>query len=178
MPQAHQKNDPMILPPSSNQDQDNSPAPPQILPQTRPWAVTASALLLLLQAVSFFVFGLFHFRELNLDWGQPVEDLIFQLLHNLLPGAIFAPLALLALWASIGLMRLWRRAWLVAMLVQGLSLLLALIIYFNQEQAFVYVIMIYGIFMVVYLHTPDIELAFRARSTLDNQRVTHEQPNK
>jgi lysylphosphatidylglycerol synthetase-like protein (DUF2156 family) len=170
VPQPHQKNDPMSLHPPSNRDQDKPHTSLQTPPRTRPWAVTASALLLLLQGVSFFVFGLFHFRELNLDWGQPVGVLIFQLLHNLFPGAVFAPLALLALWASIGLMRLWRRAWLDAMLVQGLSLLLALIIYFNQEQAFDYVIMIYGIFMVVYLHTPDIELTFRVRSTLDNPR--------
>ena len=170
MPQSRQKNVPMSLQSSSSRDQDNPHPPLQSPSRTRPWAVTASALLLLLQGVSFFVFGLFHFTALNLDRAQPVEVLIFQLLDNLLPGSVFAPLALLALWASIGFIRLWRRAWLDAMLVQGLSLLLALIIYFNQEQVFVYVIMIYGIFMVIYLHTPDIELAFRVGPTLDNQK--------
>jgi hypothetical protein len=47
---------------------------------------------------------------------------------------------------------MWRIAWLMAMLVQGLSLLTALVLYFNQKPGYVYVIMLYSIFMVIYLN--------------------------
>jgi hypothetical protein len=78
-------------------------------------------------------------------------------------GIIFLPLALLSLFATIGFFRVWRVAWVTAMSVQGLSLLMTLILYFDERPKYIYVIMIYCIFLVAYLHHSDVKKRFRPR---------------
>jgi len=46
-------------------------------------------------------------------------------------------------------------------LAQGLNLALALLLYFGGRPAFVYPMMLYGVFMVLYLHQADVQAAFR-----------------
>lgn len=141
------------------QAEDSMPKDP-----SRPWPVTALALLLLLQSLAYFGFGLWRISELNLNWGLSAELLIFGLLANLFTSTIFVPLSLLGLWAAVGFLRVWSSAWLNAMLLQGLSLLTALIVYFNQEPGFVFIIMGYSIVMVIYLLAPDVQNTFRVES--------------
>jgi hypothetical protein len=53
-------------------------------------------------------------------------------------------------------------AWTMGMMAQGLMLLTALIIYFEKgADIYAYVMMAYGIFMVIYLHLPDVVGTFR-----------------
>ncbi|MBI1882183.1 MAG: hypothetical protein HYR94_28755 [Chloroflexi bacterium] len=133
--------------------QSAQPTPAAREIQIRPWPVSVLGLLLLLQAVGLFDLGLFFFTGgLGLERSLIVERLIAEPVNALAMGVVFIPLSLLALLAAIGFFWVWRMAWLMAMLLQGLSLLTALVLYFNQKPGYVYVIMLYSIFMVVYLN--------------------------
>lgn len=143
------------------------PAPNDSTAKPRSGPVTVLGLLLLLQAVGLFDLGLFFFtRGLGLRRSLIVEMLITEPINALAMGIIFIPLALLALLAALGFFRLWRAAWIMAMLTQGLSLLTALLLYFNQRPGYVYVIMLYSIFLVIYLHTAEVSTAFEPAATL------------
>lgn len=143
------------------------PAPNDSTVKTRSGPVTVLGLLLLLQAVGLFDLGLFFFtRGLGLRRSLIVEMLITEPINALAMGIIFIPLALLALLAALGFFRLWRTAWMMAMLTQGLSLLTALLLYFNQRPGYVYVIMLYSIFLVIYLHTAEVSTTFEPAATL------------
>jgi hypothetical protein len=110
-------------------------------------------LLLLLQAVGLFDLGLYFFSGgLGLERSLIVERFVAEPVNALAMGVVFMPLSLLALLSGISFLGMWRIAWLMAMLVQGLSLLTALVLYFNQKPGYVYVIMLYSIFMVIYLN--------------------------
>lgn len=143
------------------------PAPNAPAVKTRSGPVMVLGLLLLLQAVGLFDLGLFFFtRGLGLRRSLIVEMLITEPINALAMGIIFIPLALLALLAALGFFRLWRAAWMMAMLTQGLSLLTALLLYFNQRPGYVYVIMLYSIFLVIYLHTAEVSTTFEPAATL------------
>lgn len=121
--------------------------------KTRPGLVSILGLLLLLQAAGLFDLGLFFFtRGLGLKRSLIVEAFITAPINSLAMSVVFIPLSLLAFLAAIGFFRLWRAAWLMAMLLQGLSLLAALFLYFNQRPGYVYIIMLYSILMVLYLN--------------------------
>ncbi|MBU0490799.1 MAG: hypothetical protein KKA73_21370 [Chloroflexi bacterium] len=138
----------------------------------RPWAVTAVGLLLLLQAAGLAALGIIHFvlvyfAELPapvVEWSAPL--LLSVTTSRIYMSIISIQLAMLAIMAAIGFWRLWRNAWLTAMLLQGLCLLLALILYFHSRPALVYVMMFYGILMVLYLNTQDVRATFQSRSTV------------
>jgi hypothetical protein len=121
--------------------------------QTPSWPVSVLGLLLLLQAVGLFDLGLYFFSGgLGLERSLIVERFVAEPVNALAMGVVFMPLSLLALLSGISFLGMWRIAWLMAMLVQGLSLLTALVLYFNQKPGYVYVIMLYSIFMVIYLN--------------------------
>jgi hypothetical protein len=129
---------------------------------TRPWPVTILGLLLLLQAGGLLVVGLYtlilpaHLIETMV--AQPAE----------LAGLVFIFLAPLALWASLGFLRRWRNAWLNAMLLQGLCLMMALAIYFGHgKPGYAYVVMGYCVFMVIYLNHYEVQEVFRTRPALE-----------
>ncbi|MCK6624239.1 MAG: hypothetical protein L6R45_03565 [Anaerolineae bacterium] len=153
-------------------NQAETPSLAQLAPnapavKTRSGPVMVLGLLLLLQAVGLFDLGLFFFtRGLGLRRSLIVEMLITEPINALAMGIIFIPLALLALLAALGFFRLWRAAWIMAMLTQGLSLLTALLLYFNQRPSYVYVIMLYSIFLVIYLHTAEVSTTFEPAATL------------
>jgi hypothetical protein len=75
----------------------------------------------------------------------------------------FGLLAVLALSAAVGFLRLVPAAWVSAVTVQGANLLLALLLYFGGRPSYVYGMMLVGIFMVIYLHQADVQAAFRRR---------------
>jgi hypothetical protein len=131
----------------------------------RPWAVKALTILLFIQAAGMLAASVYNFLTLDLDTaGLPVSwlALITSLLAN---SMIFAALALLALLASLAFFGLWRSGWLVAMLAQGLTLAVALILYFRGHYGYVYLVMLYAIFMVLYLHHPDVVATFHVAPT-------------
>ena len=130
----------------------------------RPRPVTVLGLLLLLQAVGLFGLGVFYFVRLYWQHALTRAVLLAELFDQLLISLAFLPLALLALLAAIGFLRLWRNAWRNAMLLQGLSLWVALVLYFSRKPGYVYMVMLYGIFMVIYLNYADVYATFQTRS--------------
>jgi hypothetical protein len=76
-------------------------------------------------------------------------------------GLIFVTLSVAAILAGFGLLRLRRSAWISAMLAQGLSLLIALILYFTSKPLYVYAMMLCGILVVLYLNYYDVRVAFQ-----------------
>lgn len=129
-------------------------------PPRRPWAVTAIGWLLVLEAAGWLAIAALYVGP----WVSrlpfmPAEWLEQRLVRT--TGLIFCLLAVLALTSALGFFRLTRTAWLSAVLAQGLNLLLALLLYFGGRPAFVYPQMLYGIFMVLYLHQADVQAAFR-----------------
>lgn len=126
----------------------------------RPWAVTANALLLLLGAGAAAYMAAYLLGALGAQWPLTAEVWHAQR-GQVIVGFIFGLLAALALAAALGFMRLARGAWLLAVLVQGIALGLALVVYFASRPAYVYGLMVYGIVMVLYLHQADVQAAFR-----------------
>lgn len=144
-------------------------------PRKRPWPVTAVGLLLLLQAVVLFGIGAFYFAAVYLlDLWAPlsalsIEELFLGVLDKTLMSTIFIPLSLLAVLAAISFLRLQRNAWTNAMLLQGLTLLIALLLYFSGKPWYVYILMLYSIFMVLYLNYHDVQMTFRSKPLVENQ---------
>ncbi len=79
------------------------------------------------------------------------------------PSAVFLILGLIALLDSLEFMRMKPRAWATALLVQGISLFISLIYYFNGKPGYIYGLMAFCIFMVLYLHHYDIQVHFQMR---------------
>lgn len=122
----------------------------------RPWPVKALTWLLALETVAL---GALAFIYL-----QGSESIIEKLAERPFFAA-FVPLSLLALLATLGFLRLRPGAWVIAMLVQGLMLLAALLSYFgsNHREPVVFATMFYGVVMVVYLNYADVPLVFRVQ---------------
>jgi hypothetical protein len=126
----------------------------------RPWPVTANALLLLAEAGGFALMGALHLLPLGVLW--PLSEALWNTQRAaVVTGFVFALLAVLALAAAIGFGRVAPGAWLLAVLVQGLNLALALVLYFKGRPDYVYLMMLIGVLMVLYLHQSDVQAAFR-----------------
>ena len=88
---------------------------------------------------------------------------------------VFSILSVLAVLAAIGFFFLLHTGWLSGMLTQGLSLLVALIIYtLGGELLSAQLTMLYSIFMVLYLNSFNIRGAFR--TGLDHPDAPEENP--
>jgi hypothetical protein len=118
----------------------------------------------MLEFAGFVGLAALYLGPLGLQWplSQPV---LSAERSATLTGLLFGVLALLAVAGAIGFIRLRRGGWVSAVFVQGASLLMALVLYFRGRPDFVppyaYVMMVYGIFMVLYLHQADVQAAFR-----------------
>lgn len=131
----------------------------------RPWPVTANALLLLLGSLGFVFMAALLFGPLGVRW--PLTPELWQARRDeVVLGSVFALLAALALAAALGFLRMARGAWLLGVLVQGINLALALVLYFGERPAYVYIMMIYSVVMVLYLHQVDVQAAFRPDDSL------------
>jgi hypothetical protein len=130
----------------------------------RPWPVTVLGLLLLLQALGLLTIGFYMLALLSdLVQTRPVQPAT-------IPALVFTFLAPLALWASVGFLRRWRSAWLNAMLLQGLCLMIALAVYFSENKpAYGYVVMAYSVYMVIYLNHYQVQEAFRTKPALEEE---------
>jgi hypothetical protein len=124
---------------------------------SRPWPVTLLGLLLLAQAIGLLLLGAFKVivpDDSNGGLFIDPADLI---------GVVFVLLACLALFTAFGFWRRWRNAWLNAMLLQGLCLMIALALYFRDRPPYVYGLMFYCVTMVLYLNHYEVQEAFRAK---------------
>ncbi len=122
----------------------------------RPWPVKALTWLLALESVLLGLTGFFH-----LQGSESVLDLLLE--HPFF--AAFIPLGLLALIATLGFLQLRPGAWVIAMLVQGLTLLTALVAYFGagSRSPVLYIMMFCAVIMVLYLNYAEVPLVFRVQ---------------
>ena len=83
-------------------------------------------------------------------------------------GGVFLPFAILLLMSMAGFIRLRRAAWLLAMVCQCGILLSCLLIYFDSDlrlsqSNLLYLLMLLGILLVLYLNSSDVRVAFDTR---------------
>lgn len=144
---------------------------------TRSWPVRANGLLLLLQAA--VLGGVVFYSVYRVDWQRAQQQLetgatLSQGLTEAVEQAVLIVLilglpAVLALLAAFGLLFMFRLGWLLAMLVQSLTLLACLLLYsewediLHREPLFIYPVMLYCIVMVLYLNSSAVRAAFHVR---------------
>ncbi len=130
--------------------------------RVRPWPVTALGTILLSQAILFSAIGAARFGVPGFVW---LDSLVGR--PNLLAGIGLTLLAPAALVAAIGFFRLWRFSWTIGMGIQGLSLLVAIALYFysNVNLAYVYAGMAYHILTVLYLNSRAVQEVFQVRDS-------------
>lgn len=114
-----------------------------------PWPVNAAGRLLGLQGLGFLLLAVLTAPE------PPIPAHRFDELWQ--PG-VFVLLAISAVTAGLGILRLRPLAWDIAMLLQGAALLLTLTLYIGERPVFVYFIMVYCIIMVLNLNQPELRL--------------------
>ena len=168
-----------------------------------PGMVRICGWLLTLESIMFFLLGVYHyqlnngptlFSRLFARWirgDTPFSydeiyrfsvDLInsaasAQLLTALIESAVLFVLTILALWAAIGFFRRWIIAWPVGLLVQAGSLLTALVLYFVNRPSHIVIMMVTGIFMVLYLNYADVHSFFNVTRSRRKPTVTEELPD-
>jgi hypothetical protein len=138
------------------------------LAKERRWPIRALGLLLLAQAAGLFALGTIYLFRLAPPSELTRETLLSNLPTSLMSGA-FNLMGLLGLITSLSFLRLERFAWLYAMVIQGLSLLMALTLYLRGKPFYIYLIMLYGIFMVIYLNYPEVQSAFKPKPPITNR---------
>jgi hypothetical protein len=124
--------------------------------------VTILGLLLLGQAAGLLLIAVYHLVGPHVTWDVLVEAAAARDQASVI-GLVLVCLASLAGMTAIGFWRMWRQAWLQAMLLQALCLALALILYYWQKPGFVYLLMAFSIFMVLYLNYYEVRAAFGER---------------
>ena len=132
----------------------------------RPRTVTLLGFFLTLQGLGLICLAGVHLYKTEIisafSWHEIVKNI-----PVILKSTGFFALGFLGLLASIGFFRLWKYAWLSAMLLQGLCMILALDLYFTEKPFYVYILMIYCIVMVIYLNYSEIILAFRTKYPME-----------
>ena len=144
---------------------------------TRSWPIRANGLLLVLQAAGLG--GLGAYNVYRIDWQEVQQQIEFEAtlspeLTEAAEQAIVVALilglpAILAVLAALGFFLLFRVGWLLAMIVQALTLLACLLLYgqwegvLYREPSFIYPVMLYCIVMTLYLNSSDVRAAFHVK---------------
>jgi hypothetical protein len=128
--------------------------------RVRPWPVTTLGLFLLLQTAGLLALAAFELLAQEILSGDLTANL------SSLLGVLYLLLAVLAFISALGFFRLWLNSWLTAMLLQGLCLIIALILYFQGRPDYTFGLMAYAVFMVVYLNHYEVRDAFHAHKLL------------
>jgi hypothetical protein len=143
----------------------------------RSWPVRANGLLLVLQAVGLAGIGVYDVYQVN--WQEVQQQIEFEATLSLelteaaeqaiVVALILGLPAILAVLAALGFFLLFRVGWLLAMIVQALTLLACLLLYgeweavLYREPVFIYPVMLYCIMMTLYLNSSDVRAAFHVR---------------
>jgi hypothetical protein len=150
------------------------------------WPVRANGLLLVLQAAGLGSIG--AYEVYRVDWQQVEADLsllpetldlpetVEGAEHAVVTVLVFAPPMVLALLAALGFLFMLRAGWLLAMIVQGLSLLACLLLYSAWTPIFIYPVMLYCIVMALYLNSSDVRAAFHVEQRTRLPQVTTREP--
>jgi hypothetical protein len=134
-------------------------------------------LLLIIQAIALAGIGAYGIYKV--DWQeiqQQIEaeatlppELAEAAEQAILVTLILALPAILAILAALGFFLLFRVGWLLAMIVQALTLLACLLLYgeweavLYQEPVFIYPVMLFCILMTLYLNSSDVRAAFQVK---------------
>ena len=134
--------------------------------RSRPWAVYAVGLLLLLQAAGYV--ALSFYLLLPFDWRataeHPVDIMSPQQIDALCVSIILIPAAILAVLSAIGFLFAFRAGWKLAVTMQGATLLGCLMLYFDTRPQAIFPVMLYCIVMAFLLNSFDVRIAFYART--------------
>ncbi len=155
----------------------------------RPRLVSIMGWLLLLQSLVLCGFGIYHFIILqfgpvmlgkwwagDLYQGNRLLSLWYLLsdlsrlaiqdreLNILIESLLLLLFALIALFASVGFFSQRNWAWLLAMFLQGATLVLAIVLFFIKQPAHTYILMGYCSFMVIFLQNADVYKSFQKKS--------------
>lgn len=134
---------------------------------SRPWPVKAITVLLFSQAVGLLLIG-----GLKTEWAAWQTAGWWGIVMRTPFFVTFPVLGVVALVAAVGFLFLRPGAWVMAMLAQGLCLLIALIFYFvrGTENAYLFLLMLTCIVMVIYLNYAEVPAVFRAQpGTVDGE---------
>jgi len=128
--------------------------------RSRPRTVLALGLFLLLQAIAYVT--LCAYLRLPSDWRGTAEYLVDRMPPQQIDAMsiILIPAAILAVLSAIGFLLLLPAGWLLAMAMQGATLLGCLLLYFDTRPQAIFPVMLYCIVMAFYLNSADVRIAF------------------
>ena len=136
----------------------------------RSGAINVTTWLLFGQALALLMMGILNLLNLGVGTTLTLEEALGVLIQELTGSIIFIALACIGFVATFNFWRMDQIAWTMGMLTQGLLLLAALIIYFQEgANPYAYIMMAYGIMMVIDLHLPDVIGAFTQTSNEEDQ---------
>lgn len=134
----------------------------------RPWSVRLLTLLLLVQAAGFTLATWQRAGGFALD--ALTWTLVWTAVTNILSSSLaYIVLGTVALLTALLFWLLWRQAWALAILLQGLTLLVVLVEYGRDPTLATYPLMAFAVFMVIYLHNPDVRTTFAPPSLPDEE---------
>lgn len=126
----------------------------------RPWPVRMVTILLFIEGFIFLGAALYILNDIDFTKYTTIQAYWMQSFPQ---EIVFMLLALLAFWAGISFVALWRSSWAIAMLAQGITLAVAIAFYMNGFRLFIYVMIIVANSLVIYLHNPDIQTVFKMK---------------
>jgi hypothetical protein len=129
------------------------------------WSIAFTGRLLGLQSLGFIVLAFST---------APTPPIPSHELGELWLPALYLLLAFLSAAAALGLLRLRPLAWDVAMLLEGAALLEALALYLGERPFYVYLLMLYGIIVVINLNHPELRRSFPTE-IIEAQTETHKE---
>ncbi|MBL8058915.1 MAG: hypothetical protein JNK29_19575 [Anaerolineales bacterium] len=124
-------------------------------PPARAWPLTAGAFLLAAQGAALAATGvtLLQYAAPAPAWDDRAPPALV--------GGLCLALSAVAVLNALRFLRRAPAAWLTALLLQGLSLSLALLLYWRGQRSFSYPMMVVGICLVLYLNRGDVAALFR-----------------
>ncbi len=148
----------MIYDEESDYDLDPKTAVPQN--GKRPWPLRMVTILLFIEGIVFLGTALYILNDIDFTQYTTIQAYWMQSFPQ---EIVFILLAILAFWAGIAFVTLWRYGWAVAILAQGITLAVAIAFYLNGFRLFVYVMIVFANFLVIYLYNPDIQTVFNMK---------------
>lgn len=127
-----------------------------------PRIVQLPSMLLFIQAVLLIYLGGLNFSWMSATAGASPSLYSINLTFGLRSVAFWG-LALVGLLTSIGFLQVKPLAWVSAVVLEGLCLLLMLNLYFQSKPAYAYPGLLYSLIMVFYLHYSAIREVFQRK---------------
>jgi lysylphosphatidylglycerol synthetase-like protein (DUF2156 family) len=136
----------------------------KIRPISRPRSLNIAALLQALQGMAMLAGGVSYLVITHGGWQARLPGyrfLPFALIDRLSSAPVALGVGVLLLLSALALWRLSSLAWTLAIALQGINLLLALVDYLRHQPH--YLAMVMGILLVLYLNQYEVLMAFRMR---------------